>query len=307
MCHSFTIAGWYISKTGTNPPDCGRDQQFACATLTHLWQHLEYAGWRFNDIKTDTDLFIADMYLHSPHQKLNFYNLASHMINITITNTIIEQTWLDFNGNNISIHIENSFIQLSWISSWNPIVFYNCNCCGDTRLDNTTSSEQRSPKTMGLDFCETIVEFYNCNFSGITTQKDDWFDMIIYCEYSNITMVKITVRDNKGHLMKTEGCNVQVTFSDFRNNNGSGLLWVNQRSKVHVTNSTFTLNQGLYRGTLAIESSHLTTVGCQFLRNTAKANGAAIYAERESGYNDYGSLFADHTAGEGGKVLIAIL
>ena len=156
---------------------------------------------------------------------------------------------------------------------------------------------------MVLVFIETVVEFYNCNFTGITIRKDDdRRNKIIYCESSNITMMNVEVRDNDGRFMFTQQCNVQITDSDLRNNNGSELLWIGQSSNAHVINSTFIGNQALNHGTLTIESSHLTTVGCQFLGNTAKTKGAAVHVSRGSEYNNQGSLFADNTAGEGGKI-----
>ena len=456
----FTIAGrWYISKTGGDSRDCGRDRWSACGTFTQLWRHfVEDKIWS-NYITTDTDLFIADMHLHSPGQWVYVQNRASRVINITITNTTIKETRLWSTGNNIHIHIENSFIRSSEIESWsNPIVFRNCSFYGDTKLDNTATSLQTSYEPVCLSFTYTVVEFYNCNF----TTTPEWFDRIIFCYSSNITMMNVkvrdndgrfmetencnvqirdshfrnnkarellsykssninmmnvTVRDNEGYFMKTEECsiqivhrelknnkgselfsdrsnitimnmivrgnegrfmstkgcsiqithsyftnvtvrdndgyfmetrecnvqitdsnfgnnkglelfscssnitminvairnnegrflttlgsNVQVRDSDFRNNYGSELFWAYQRSNVHVINSTFTGNQGLNHGTLTIESSHLTTVGCQFLANAAKAKGSAICV-RDGTYSDQDSLFADNIAGVRGKKL----
>ena len=145
-----------------------------------------------NYIYTDTDLFIADTHLHSPDQWVHFRNLASHTINITITNTTIEETslyfegdniritiinttieeaLLNFRGNNISVHIENSFVWSTYISSYNPIVFHNCNFGGKKpdKSDNITASQQTSRRRMHFTFYRTIVEFYSCNFNGITT------------------------------------------------------------------------------------------------------------------------------------------
>ena len=116
-------------------------------------------------------------------------------------------------------------------------------------------------------------------------------------------MMKVTVRENDGRFLRTSGCNVQIKDSDFRKNNGSELLWIYQNSNAHHINSTFTGNHGLNHGTLAIESSHVTTIRCQFLGNTVKAKGAAVHVSRTSEYNDHSSLFADNTAGEGGKFL----
>ena len=449
----YIVEDWYISKNGRDSRACGRNQQSACATFTQLWRNLVEDNEIFNNfytdidllilrnlvkdnerlinIYTDTDLLITNMYLHN--KGIDFRNLGSHIINITITNTTIEvarlwfgrdnmrititnttieETYLRIDGfrsSNISVHIENSFVRSRHVSSGSHIVFRNCSFTG-AKLDNTTSS-QPIMSNGWLSFSNVIVEFYNCNITGMTTRKDGLsvrlsFDELIHCDSSNITMINVTVRDNEEHFMRTEGCKVQIIYSDFRNNNGlelfsdrsnitimnlifrdnkgrfmstehcnvqithsvfgnnnrseilsyssnitlmnitvrendgrfmttkgcnveitdsdfrnnkgieinnkgSQLLWIyqninalvlfHQGNKAHVINSTFTGNWGFSCGTLAIESSHVSTVVCQFLGNTAKANGAAMYVSRRSEYHDHGSLFADNTAGEGGK------
>ena len=154
------------------------------------------------------------------------------------------------------------------------------------------------------------MDIYNCNFTRrcnvqITVQmisEVQQDESTLLFDSSNITMLNLTVRDNDGHFMYTQQCNVQITHSGFRNNKGQELLWISQRSKVHVTNTTFIGNQALNHGTLTIESSHLTTVECQFLGNTVKNKGAAVHVRR-SEYNDQGSLFTGNIAGEGGKIL----
>ena len=195
---------------------------------------------------------------------------------------------------------------------------------------------------MHLEFHKIIVEFYNCNFIGITTCHYE----IIDCTYSNITMTNKTVRDSDGPFMKTKGCNLRISDSDFRNNkelrlfsdssnitvmnvtvrDNEGdfmetedctvlitnshfrnnkaleLLFFYQRSSADVINSTFTGNLGLNRGTLTIESSDLTTEGCQFLKNTVKTKGAALCV-RDGTYNDHSSLFAENAAVQVGKIL----
>ena len=148
----------------------------------------------------------------------------------------------------------------------------------------------------------------------------------------NVTMTNVTVRDNKGRFMIDQNyCNVQITHSDFTNNKGLELIRVElqsqlafgnshlsnntyekggiflQRSNGHVMNSTFTGNQGLNYGTLAIESSHVTTIGCKFLENTVKTKGSAVHVSGRSQYNDHSSVFAANTAREGGKILICAL
>ena len=230
-----------------------------------------------------------------------------------------------FDGNNLAVHIDDSFIHASDLKSWNPVVFNNCGFHGDTKVHNNTSSEH---EVMYLDFHETILEFYNCNFTGITAPK--YSRSIIYCKSSNITMMNATVRGNIGPFMLIEGNSyVEITHSEFRNNSGPELLQIQfysqltfkdshlsnnlyekggiylYKSSGHVINSTFTENQGVNYGSVTIEISHLTTSGCQFLRNTAKAKGAAVHIKGGSQYNDHSSLFADNTAGEGGKFLLS--
>ena len=119
---------------------CGRDKQSACATFSGLWHHLMGENNTFpaqgacfgeenktypipgrqtrlkkkikleNHIKTGVDLIIQDMYLHCSRQKFTFHNSTSHLINITITNITIEETLLEFSGNNVSLNVENSII-----------------------------------------------------------------------------------------------------------------------------------------------------------------------------------------------------
>ena len=262
-----------------------------------------------------------------------------------------------------------------------------------------------------VQFDDTIVEFYNCNFNRIMTRDGESHDRMIDCDDSSITMINMTVRDNEGRFMEARGCNVQITessfrnnkglelfsvfsnitmvnvtvryneglfmksersnvqvaHSDFRNNNGPNIFSVfsnitmmnltvrdnvgrfleteesdiqithsdfinnngselfsqnshitkinltvidneggfmeTEGSNVYITHSGFRNNIGLNHGTVTIESSHLTTVGCQFLENTAKGKGAVVHVSRRSDYNDHGSLFANNTAVKGGKIL----
>ena len=230
------------------------------------------------------------MYLHSPDKGLIFLKRTSRVINITITNTTIENTTLSFgrrfklDNERISLRIENCFIRSSWIYifSSQPAVIRNCTFHGDTRTDNAASLEVMSRKKRGDEY------------------------RLIDCFLSNITMVNVVVRDNMGRGMMFERCNVQITDSRFTNNNftegrissgGITLFWSNAR----VINSTFTGNQG--HALVAMRQSHLTTVRCQFLDNAVKSKGAAVHVSERSEYHDQGSSFTDNVAGEGGKIL----
>ena len=271
-----------------------------------------------NILLTDTDLFIADMNLHNADQKLTFRSLTSHLIGITITNTTIEDIELFFDGDNISILIENSIIQYPQISSSQPVIFHNCIFSGDT----DTSSELTPHKMIYLFVSYTTAEFYNCNVTGININRNDKF---MICFYGNVTMLNVAARQNEGIFLQTEECNVQITDSYFRNNKGPKLLYVRENqltfknshlsnntneygeiflyeSNAHMVNSSFTRNQGVNSGSVTAVSSHLTTEGCQFLKNTAKAKGGAIHVI-SSTYNDHSSLFLNNFAGEGGKIL----
>ena len=114
------------------------------------------------------------------------------------------------------------------------------------------------------------------------------------------------VRDNVGHGMKFERCNVQITDSRFTNNNltegriSSGGITL-YKSNACVTNSTFTGNQG--HALMVMKHSQVTTVGYQFLDNAVKSKGAAVHVSDRSKYHDQGSSFTDNVAGEGGKIL----
>ena len=165
-------------------------------------------------------------------------------------------------GDNISVHIENSFILSSGISSWkNPIVFRNCNFFGER--DITAASQHRSNIQMYFWLENTIVEFHNCNFIGIMAPR--WRDRIVNCGSSSITMMNVIVKDNDGQFLNTEGCNitmkdtivtdnkghfikaeesnVEITHSDFRNN--KGFFMETQGCNVQITHSVFGDNKGL--------------------------------------------------------------
>ena len=89
---------WFVSKKGTDSSDCGKTYKTACASFHALWRHIVHKenNSRRNKIKTDTNLIIQNMHLHSPYQRLIFENRAFHVINITIINTSIKNTVLSF-------------------------------------------------------------------------------------------------------------------------------------------------------------------------------------------------------------------
>ena len=250
------------------------------------------------------------------------------MINITITNTTIDNTYLRFGRfieeSSISVRIENCYIRSSriyiyWLSQpavirncyirsleikiqglSQPVVINNCTFHGDTRTDNAASPEVMS-RNKGVDE-----------------------HLFISCFLSNIIMVNVVVRDNVGPGMWFFLCNVHITDSCFTNNNVTSLIYssqselkienshflnytniyggisLNENSKANVINSTFTGNQC---HALVMRQSQATTVGCQFLDNAVKSKGAAVHVSHRSEYHDQGSWFTDNVAGEGGKIL----
>ena len=324
---------WYISKNGTDSSDCGNNYESACATFTQLWQHLveddnnrhKYPYWvtRDTNIMTNTDLLIEDMHLHAGNQKLAFKNLASNILRITIINTTIEDTELDFGGS-ISLHIEDSFILSPGMTFSQHVLFLNCSFFGHTKVENTTSSELTQHKHMYLVFKNAMVQFFNCNVTGI--KSEDKHDEFIYCSSSNITMMTMMVKENEVFFMKIVGCNIQVTNSHFRNNKGLTLLSIYQSqlifknshllkniyrfggitmygSYADLINSTFTGNQAVNYGCLTTARSFVTTIRCQFLKNKTKTKGTAVFISAQSQYNDHYSVFADNFAEEGGKII----
>ena len=291
MSLSIPVRWWHVSENGTDSSDCGEDVINACASFHSLWGRIvdDENKATYNVIYTYGDLVIDGMYLHSPDKWLIFLNRTSRMINITITNTTIENTHLrfgfDFEESSISLRIENCYISSSSIDIIRlsqPAVINNCTFHGDTRTDNITSPEVMSGNRLENEY------------------------PLIYCWSSNITMRNVVVRDNVRRGMGFYFCNVQIKDSRFTSNNftegrissgGITLFWSNAR----VINSTFTGNQG--HTLVVMRQSYATTVGCQFLDNTVKGKGAAVNVSDQSEYHDQGSSFADNVAGEGGKIL----
>ena len=282
-------------------------------------------------IKTDTDLLIEGMYLRLPDEWYSFDNVASDVINITITNTTIEDIEMRFTGRNVSLRIENSFIFSSRMDFWqhsSPITIHNC------------TFDKGANKYSLLSFSNSAAQFLNCTFTGIKT---------IDCYDSHVTMTTTIIKGNVGNFLKTKQCNVAITSSDFMDNmdihltsigsnglisncvfsNNSGailnveqgkliiknsqflnntnqdgeIITIKEGCKADVINSTFTGNEAVDGAALGIyHRSHVTTAGCWFLGNIAKGRGGAIYVSYRSRYMDYGSLFADNKAGVAGNL-----
>ena len=286
---------WFVSKNGADSSDCGGDVKNACASFRRLWGRIidDENKATENYIYTYRDLVIDKVHLHCPDKEVIFTNKASHVINITITNTTIESTTLSFGDwrfnkldtERVSIRIENCFIRSShifFLEFFQPVVIRNCTFHGDTRTDNITSPEVMSRNKLENEY------------------------RLIYCYRSNITMVNVVVRGNVRRRMGFYFCNLQIIDSRFTNNNftegrissgGITLFWSNAR----VINSTFTGNQG--HTLVVMRQSYATTVGCQFLYNAVKSKGAAVHVSDRSEYHDQGSSFTDNVAGEGGKIL----
>ena len=281
-------------------------------------------------IETDTDLLIESMHLHHPGERYSFDNVASDVINITITNTTIDDVELRFIGRNVSLRIENSFILSSRMDFWQhsyPIIIYNC-----------TVSKNTSKLYNLLSFVNSVVQFLNCTFIGQNT---------IDCHSGNVTMTTTTIKGNMRNFLKTEKCNVAIRSSYFIDNTDLRLTpigsngWIsncvfsnnswailnveqgkliignsqflnntNQDGEIitvregcvgDIINSTFTGNEAMAGTALRIHHrSHVTTSGCWFLGNIAKGKGGAIYVSYRSKYLDYGNVFADNYAGVAG-------
>ena len=112
---------WSVSENGVDSPYCG-GYLHPCASFRALWRQIRNDAKRSTEhyVETDTNLMINNIHLHSPHKELIFWSGASHVINITITNTSIKTTDLSFGVphdgvNRISLYIENCFIRSSRI------------------------------------------------------------------------------------------------------------------------------------------------------------------------------------------------
>ena len=299
MYLSIPVQSWFVSENGADSSDCGI-YPHPCASFRVLWQHIVNDENKATDnyVETDKDLIIDGMHFHSPDKKVTFTNQDSHVINIAITNSTIDNTDLRFGwisqADSISLRLENCFIQSSrigfgWLSQ--PAVIRNCTFSDDTTTDNSMSSQLMSHKRCGDEH------------------------PLIDCSYSSITLVNVVVRDNVGCGILFKLCNVQITDSHFTNNNFTeALIDLNivegkintggimlYETKAHLINSTFTGNQG--HALVVMSRSGAITAGCQFLYNVVKGQGAAVHVSDRSEYHDQGSSFADNIAGEGGKIL----
>ena len=309
---------WFVSKNGTDLSDCGKTYKTACASFRALWGQIidDENNITNNVVKTYRDLIIDHMHLHGPDKVLVFENKASHVINITITRTTIDNTDLTFSTLNsrISFHIENCFIHSSLIGlsslsqpvvirncfirsslihideSKQPIIIRNCTFHGNTTTDNTTSLEVMSGTK--------VVKEYS----------------LISCLLSSIIMVNVAVRDSVGPGMWFTSCNVQITGSHFTNNNLTALMYshhsefkiekshfinnrningeirLNWNSKAHVINSTFTGNKGKKAGGIYLEyHSEANVTNSTFTANKGEWAGG-IYLE-QSKANVTNSIF----------------
>ena len=285
---------WFVSKNGTDLSNCGKDEQNACASFRAVWPHIvdDKSMATDNIVQTDTNLFIESMQLqslHKDHKRLIFENRASHVINITIINTTMDNTHLRFSWfgpRSISLYIENCYIRSSliYIRLSQPVVINNCTFHGDTRTDNTTSPEVTSRNKRRNEY------------------------LFIDCWLSNITIVNMVVRDNVGRGMSFESCNVQITDSHFTNNgvimaliegiyselkienshflnntNTYGTIRFHLNSKVHVTNSTFTGNKGETAGGIILyENSKANVINSTLTGNQGEYAWGIILVNSEA-------------------------
>ena len=294
---------WYISKSGNDSPDCGRNEESACATFMGLWRHLVNGSSHGNNITviSDTDLIMKNMHLLSPDHQFTFQNSAWNLINITIINTTIEETELAFNGSNISLRIEDSLIRSSpmefygFLESDQPVVIRNCMFDEDTTTNNTVSSVLKSKSL--LSFKGTNVQLYSCNFSGIRDYRQS-----MLCLEGNVTIMNVVASAIEGDFVITEQCNVRMTNSYFKDNNGSSLISVrggklimenshliNNTSKyeeivylkdteAHVINSTLKGNWGGYAGGIRLYESNIHVINSTLTANKGEhAGGIDLY------------------------------
>ena len=238
-----------------------------------------------NNIKTDTDLVIQDTHLHCPGQKFTFHNSASNLINITITNTTIKETYLEFNGDNISLYVEDSVIQIPQMSFRRlsqPVVISNCIFTEGISvwMKNYIILVLRYVTGAFLLVEKAIVAFYNCNITGM--KDGDLPNTFIYCDQSSITMMNVTVTDNAKRLMSARYCDVRITHSKFKNNLDLHLHFrsiFNSTFTGFISNCVFSNNSGsvidTYRGKIRIEHSH-------FLNNDVDHIGTiAVYTKSQ--------------------------
>ena len=237
-----------------------------------------------NDIKTNTDLVIQDMHLHCPRQKFTFHNSAFNLIYITITNTTIKETFLVFNGDHISLYIEDSVIrspQMIFRGLSQPVVVSNCILTEDIQVWMKSYFVYDGIMISAFFSVEAaIVAFYNCNITGM--KDEDLPNTFIYCYESSITMVNVTVTDNAKRLMSARDCDVRITHSKFKNNLDLHLHFLSMfRSNFtgFISNCVFSNNSGsvidIYEGKIRIEHSH-------FLNNDVDHKGTiAVYTKSQ--------------------------
>ena len=287
---------WYVSKNGADSPECGKNAESACATFPGLWRHLVRGSTSDNKVITNADLIIQDMHLNSPDQKFTFHNSASHVINITITNTTIEETFLEFNGHNISVRIENSLIRSSPIEFYGfsdsdqIVVVQNCTFDEVSAKKNSTSSVLKSGSL--LSFNGTNVQLYSCNFTEIKHCS-----LSMFCLEGNVTMMDVVANGIEADFMNTKDCNVHMANSHFADNNGSRLISIDDgsftmenshfsnntskyngivflnNSKARVINSTISGNKGDQAGGIDLIDSSVKMVSCILTRNRGFAGG----------------------------------
>ena len=277
-----TSPSWYISKNGNDSPNCGRHYKSACATFTGLWQHLVNGSSRGNNITviSDTDLMIENMHLHSPDGHFTFQNLPSDRINITIANTEIEETFLEFNGSSISVRIENSLIRSSamefyeFSQSDQPVVIRNCTFDEVTWTTNSTSSVLKSHSL--LSFKDTNVQLYSCNFTGIRGYPES-----MLCSDGNVTMMSVVARATEGTFMINRECNVQIMHSDIIDNSGSSFISVHD-GKLKMENSHFINNTSGDIGIVHLKESEARVINSTLTGNQGEYVGGIVLIESEA-------------------------
>ena len=199
-------------------------------------------------ILSDTDLLIENMHLHSPDHQFTFKNLAAHVINITITNTTVEETKLTFSGGNISVRIENSLIQSSPMHSH------------DLSKSVTATKKPRSSAFKSLSFKGTNVQLYSSHFTGIKAYHS------MLCSEGNMTLMDVSANGIEGDFMISKQCNVQITNSHFTENNGFSLISVRE-GKLIMENSHFINNTSKYKGIVYLKDSEAHLISSTFTRN----------------------------------------
>ena len=334
---------WYISRHGADSNSCGKDSEDPCLSFPGLWKHpasdwyIKSKWYITQNVVTDTDLNIENLSIYCPQRRFIFQNLVFHVINITITNTTIEDTKMKFNGSNISLVVDNSLIRSSKMdfTSTKNITITNSRI-DETELQLTGSNislriEDSLIHLSEIGFHELShanAQFSNCSFQFPISSDTghETTDNFIHCFRSNVTVELSVVREHVGSIMKAEECDVKISHCVFGNNSGSILkaekskfriensqflnntndvaeiITISEQSNVVVVNSTFSGNRGVGGGALRVQDqSVLKTAQCWFVENIGKKRGGAVHISYESEYHDYDSCFVVNIAGIAGK------